>query len=139
MVQLYDAKGQYIGCNGSSYISAAQILSGYPQLDVRTEAIDNAGRSSTDTSYAGIPLAQYFQKYMDPTLTNGHPWTILALANFCDGGCGHFFWVTTVDGNDNIWAFDPYYGIGQSLPYNENTRYPFPKYRYIILVRQKAS
>ena len=69
------------------------------------------------------------KKYLDSG------WTFFALANFCEGGCGHYFWITDIDNKDNIWAYDPAYGRYE-IPYNENSRYPFPLYRLAFGVKK---
>lgn len=72
-----------------------------------------------------------FKSYLD----NG--WTIFVLAWFRPGqGGGHYFWVTGIDENGNVLAYDPYYGAGQSAPINENVRYPLPKYAAAFAVKK---
>lgn len=119
----YKARGYYAGCDGSHISSAKAILSSY-------------GLKTTDyLVYAkgGVPsnmVASDFRNY----IKSG--WTIFALADYCSGGCGHFFWVVDIDNNDNIWAFDPAYGRYKAPPFNENSYYPFPKYRIAFGVRK---
>jgi hypothetical protein len=63
------------------------------------------------------------QEYID----NG--WTIFVLAWYKPNqGGGHYFWLTDIDDKGNALAFDPYYGMDQTPPINENVRYPMPKY-----------
>jgi len=74
------------------------------------------------TKYIAEDVIDDFRSYLD----NG--WTIFALASYCEAGCGHYFWITDIDEEGNIYAFDPYYGTNSTPPINENSRYPFPKY-----------
>ncbi len=56
-------------------------------------------------------------------------WTIFVLAWYKPNqGGGHYFWLTDIDEKGNALAFDPYYGMDQTPPINENVRYPMPKY-----------
>lgn len=72
------------------------------------------------------------QAYLD----NG--WTIFVLAWYRPNqGGGHYFWLTDIDENGNALAFDPYYGMDQSPPINENVRYPMPKYAAAFGVKRK--
>lgn len=120
VVSIYEERGYYLGCDGSSYANAKSL---FESLGLKT------------TSYLGYSnataneVAPDFKKYIDSG------WTIFTLANYCDKGCGHFFWITDVDEDNNIYAFDPYYGQGKSPPINENSRYPFPKYRIAFGVK----
>ncbi len=66
----------------------------------------------------------------------GSGWTIFALGRFCNNGCRHYFWITEVDDNNNVWAYDPFYGRKQVPPYNQSNRYPFPQYRLAFGVRK---
>ena len=121
IVDLYQKKGYFLGCDGSRYSDAKNALASY-------------GIKTTDYlvySYATInQTAADFKNY----LKNG--WTIFTLASYCDSGCGHFFWITDVSANNDTWAYDPYYGKNQSPPYNEKSRYPFPKYRIAFGVKR---
>lgn len=56
-------------------------------------------------------------------INNG--WTIFVLAAYPGG---HYFWMTDITSSGNVMAFDPYYGMDQTPPINENIRYPYPKY-----------
>ena len=134
MALQYAKLGQHIGCDGSVLRGATAALLQYPELDVREwKTIGEPGSRVDEPSDEGISVAQTFKNYTD------QGWTILVGAFFQGnyGLIGHFFVVTKVDKNLNIWAFDPYYGINQSLPFNENSKYPSPYYRYYLLVRKK--
>jgi len=121
MVDLYQKKGYYLGCSGSGYTDAKNALTSYgikttDYLIYSSETIDQ--------------VASDLKNYIDTG------WTIFALANYCDSGCGHFFWITDVSANNDTWAYDPYYGRLQQPPYNEKSRYPFPKYRVAFGVKK---
>jgi hypothetical protein len=65
-------------------------------------------------------------------------WTIFVLAWFRPNhGGGHYFWVTDIDDKGNALAYDPYYGMDQKPPINENIRYPMPKYAAAFGVKPK--
>ena len=121
IVDLYQKKGYFLGCDGSRYSDAKNALASY-------------GIKTTDYlvySYSTInQTAADFKNY----IKSG--WTIFVLASYCDGGCGHFFWITDVSSNNDTWAYDPYYGRFQKPPYNEKNRYPFPKYRIAFGVKK---
>lgn len=120
-IDYYQARGYYIGCSGSYIDDAKKLLKslGFTTTDYRVYKLATADK-----------VYQDFKKYLDGG------WTIFVLANFCENGCGHFFWVVDVDDQKNIWAYDPYYGRKQLPPFNENQYYPFPKYRYAFGVRK---
>lgn len=63
-------------------------------------------------------------------------WTVFILANFKTDGGGHYFWVTDVNDNGEILAYDPYYGKQQTPPINENRYSPAPYYRYAFAVKK---
>ncbi len=109
--------GRKVGCIGSSYLDAISILiqNGVKVGSIFLATDYYAGKKATE-------IADEFRKY----ILAGK--TIFTLANFRSDGGGHFFWVIDVDTQGNIWAFDPYYGRYQ-IPYNENSRYPYPLYR----------
>lgn len=120
VVNLYESNGSYIGCNGSGYLDAQSLMN---SLGFTTKMlIYNHEKADT--------VAPELKNYIDAG------WTFFVLANFRESGGGHFFWVTDVDDQGNIWAYDPYYGRYSSPPLNENSRYPFPLYRVAIGVRK---
>lgn len=120
IVDLYKKNGYYLGCDGSSYTDAKSVLE---QLGLKTTSYISF--RTGDASEA----APDFKKYLDGG------WTIFTLANYCDAGCGHYFWVTQVNGG-NILAYDPYYGQNSSPPFSENSKSPFPKYRIAFGVKK---
>ncbi len=121
VVDLYKQKGYLLGCAGSRYTDAKSALGSY---GIKTTDYMIFSLASIDTA------AKDFKNY----LNSG--WTIFVLTNFCDAGCGHFFWITAISNNNDTWAYDPYYGKGQTPPYNEKSRYPFPKYRVAFGVKK---
>jgi len=121
IVDLYKQKGYLLGCAGSRASDAKSALSSY---GVKTTDFMTFSYDTIDTA------AKEFKNYVN----NG--WTIFILADFCDGGCGHFFWITEIGNNNDTWAYDPYYGRLQPPPYNEKSRYPFPKYRMAFGVKK---
>ncbi|MFA6081103.1 MAG: C39 family peptidase [Patescibacteria group bacterium] len=120
IVNLYDTNGYVLGCDGSRYQEAHELLK---SLGLKTTdyLVFDAERSE-----AVIPD---LKKY----LNSG--WTFFTLASFCEEGCGHYFWITDIDAKGNIWAYDPAYGRYE-IPYNENSRYPFPLYRLAFGVKK---
>ncbi|OGK34189.1 hypothetical protein A3F57_05780 [Candidatus Roizmanbacteria bacterium RIFCSPHIGHO2_12_FULL_36_11] len=109
----------YLGCAGSRYSDAKATLEFYG-LDTTPYFTYSLGNYNE--------LARDFKGYL------GSGWTIFALANFCDGGCGHFFWITDIS---STWAYDPYYGRREAPPIDENRYNPFPQYRVAFGVRKK--
>lgn len=118
--QLYAQNGLYAGCEGTSITSAKIILN---QYGLRTTDYF----VYQDTPALTEEIAPLFENYVNAG------WTIVALSIFSAGN-RHFFWITNVDENNNIWALDPYYGKDQ-IPFNESRYYPYPKYFYAFGVR----
>jgi len=121
IVDLYKQKGYFLGCAGSRYSDAKNALESY-------------GITTTDYLLYSLETIDQVAADFKNYINNG--WTIFVLANYCDAGCGHFFWITDVSANNDTWAYDPYYGRFQSPPYNEKSRYPFPKYRVAFGVKK---
>ncbi|MBI4973393.1 C39 family peptidase [Candidatus Roizmanbacteria bacterium] len=161
----YDSYPLAEGCNvcqaGCGPVTVSMILSSYidqkytPPEVVEIYKSNGWAACGTGLSYAksvltsrGVKTSDYilpysgieysieevrgdFKSYLD----NG--WTIFVLAWFREGkGGGHYFWVTGLDENGNVLAYDPYYGASQSPPINENVRYPFPKYAAAFAVKK---
>ncbi len=116
IVDIYKSNGYLLGCAGSSYSEAKQVLQ---NLGLKTTDYLNFNGERADT------VVPELKKYLNAG------WTFFTLTRFCDDPkkdyCGHFFWITDVDSQNNIWAYDPYYGRYE-IPYNENSRYPYPLY-----------
>ena len=120
IVDTYDSEGYLLGCSGSRYTDAYTLLK-------------NLGLKTTDYLVFNLEKADTVVPQLRGYLNAG--WTFFTLASFCDGGCGHFFWITDIDSDGNIFAYDPAYGRYQ-IPYNENSRYPFPLYRLAFGVKK---
>lgn len=120
IVQQYQSKDYLLGCSGSRYSDAHSLLE---SLGLKTTdyLIFNSEKSDT--------VVPQLRKYLNAG------WTFFTLASFCSGGCGHYFWITDIDAKGNIWAYDPAYGRYQ-IPYNENSRYPYPLYRLAFGVKK---
>lgn len=121
IVDYFGKKGYYLGCSGSSIYDNKSVLEEY---GVKTSA--DVMSFSLDESDKIISILKNYLKA---------GWTFFALANFKENGGGHFFWIVDIDESGNFWAFDPWYGR-YTQPFNENTYYPFPKYRKIFKVRK---
>lgn len=121
IVDLYKKNNFFLGCDGSRYSDAKSALSQY-------------GLKTTDyLIYSGKNIQEIagdFRSY----IKSG--WGLFALASYCEGGCGHFFWITDIDNNNNVWAYDPYYGRKQAPPLNESIYDPFPQYRVVFGVKK---
>jgi len=126
IVEKYQANGYYLGPDGSYYSHAQNLLQSY-NLKIALIFADNQPKTIDQVVNQFGSIIKNYQK---------SGWTFFALANFCDGGCGHFFWIIEIDENLNTWAYDPYYGRLLPRPYNEKSRYPFPKYRVILGVKK---
>lgn len=120
IVDTYRSNGYLLGCVGSRYTDAKQVL-------------QNLGLKTTDYLVFGGEKADTVASELRPYLNAG--WTFFILANFRVDGGGHFFWITDIDNQDNIFAYDPYYGRSE-IPYNENSRYPYPLYRVAFGVKK---
>lgn len=161
----YDDYPLAAGCNvcqaGCGPVTVSMILSSYidqkytPPEVVEIYKSNGWAACGTGLSYAksvltsrGVKTSDYivpysgyeysveevrddFKSYLDSG------WTIFVLAWFRPNqGGGHYFWVTGIDENGNVLAYDPYYGAGQSPPINENVRYPLPKYAAAFAVKK---
>ncbi|VVA43566.1 conserved hypothetical protein [Candidatus Roizmanbacteria bacterium] len=120
IVNQYQSKNYLLGCDGSRYSDAKQVLQG---LGLKTTDYLVFNEEKSDT------VVPQLRKYLSAG------WTFFTLASFCEKGCGHFFWITDIDAQGNIFAYDPAYGRYQ-IPYNENTRYPYPLYRLAFGVKR---
>lgn len=120
IVDLYNSKSYLLGCSGSRYSNAYELLK---SLGLKTTSIMSFNLEKSDT------VIPQLKKYLDDG------WTFFTGAYFCTGGCGHYFWITDVDAQGNIWAYDPAYGRYQ-IPYNENSRYPYPLYSVAFGVKK---
>lgn len=120
IVDTYKSNGYLLGCAGSRYSDAKQVLQGL-------------GLKTTDYLVYNFETADQVVPDLRKYLNAG--WTFFTLASFRDVGGGHFFWITNIDNQGNIFAYDPYYGRYE-IPYNENSRYPYPLYRLAFGVKK---
>ena len=120
IVGLYDKNNYLLGGDGSRYSDAHELLK---SLGLKTTdyLVFNSEKSDT--------VVPQLRKYLSAG------WTFFTLASFCEKGCGHYFWITDIDSQGNIIAYDPAYGRYQ-IPYNENSRYPYPLYRLAFGVKK---
>lgn len=123
VISLMSTKGVQMGCFGS-YISDI-----YDYLKSRGDLKVSSYILSGDNAQAD-QIAQDFRGY-----TNAG-WSIFVLANFKTDGGGHYFWVTGVTDNNQIMAYDPYYGKERPAPITENQYSPAPYYRYAFAVKK---
>ncbi len=120
IVDQYQSKGYLLSCAGSSYADAKQVL-------------EDMGLKTTDYLVFNTEKSDTVVPDLRKYLSGG--WTFFTLASFCDGGCGHYFWITDIDSQGNIFAYDSAYGRFE-IPYNENSRYPYPLYRLAFGVKR---
>jgi len=121
IVDLYKNHGYLLGCGGSRYSDAKSALESY-------------GLKTTSYMIYNLETADQVVNDFRNYINSG--WTIFTLVNLCQAGCGHFFWITNIDSQGNILAYDPYYGSTE-IPYNENSRSPFPLYRLAFGVKKQ--
>jgi len=120
IVGLYDKNNYLLGGDGSRYSDAHELLKSF-------------GLKTTDYLVFDLEKADTVVPQLRKYLSAG--WTFFTLASFCEKGCGHYFWITDIDAKGNIFAYDPAYGRYQ-IPYNENSRYPYPLYRLAFGVKK---
>ncbi len=120
IVGIYDKNNYLLGGDGSRYSDAHEVLKGLG-LKTTDYLVFNSEKSDT--------VVPQLRKYLSAG------WTFFTLASFCEKGCGHYFWITDIDSQGNIIAYDPAYGRYQ-IPYNENSRYPYPLYRLAFGVKR---
>lgn len=123
IVDIYNKNG-YNSCCGSSITDAKSVL-------------EELGLKTTDLIIYEYPpvsanqVTPQFKKYLNAG------WTIMVLAYYKPNqGGGHYFWITDIDNNGNILAYDPWYGQGNSAPINENQYSPFPEYAQAFAVKK---
>jgi len=121
IVNQYKSKGYLLSCAGSRYSDAHSLLQ---SLGLKTTDYITFNYETADQAVGDL------RKYLNAG------WTFFTLANFKENGGGHYFWITDIDEKGNIWAYDPYYGRFEAPPINENSRYPFPKYRLAFGVKR---
>ncbi len=122
VVNLYKQNGYYAGCDGTKITDAMNIAT---QNGLKTtDLLVYDGRNNDNA-------IQDFKAYINSG------WTIFTLARYCAAGCRHFFWITNVDSQNNVWAYDSFYGRKRlPPPFNENQYYPFPQYKFAFGVKK---
>lgn len=126
VIDQLEKSGVRMGCYGSYIAELYSYLNNRGDLKVSSFIIPNEGRLQAKD------VADDFRGY----IKNG--WTIFVLANFRTDGGGHYFWVTDVTDDDEILAYDPYYGRSQPAPFNENKYSPAPYYRYAFAIKKST-
>lgn len=121
IVDIYKERGYLLSCSGTRYTDARALL-------------QSLGLKTTDYIVFNLETADKVVNDLKKYMNEG--WTFMALANFRDEPPGHFFWITDIDDQGNIWAYDVYYGRFEAPPINENSRYPYPKYRLAFGVKK---
>jgi len=124
MVDLMSKAGVRIGCYGSYVSEIYSYLSGRGDIKVSSFIIPSGGQLLEKD------VAKDFRGYTQSG------WTIFVLANFKQDGGGHYFWVTDVNENGDILAYDPYYGKQQTPPISENRYAPAPYYRFAFAIKK---
>lgn len=124
MIDVMSAKGVRIGCFGSYISELYSYLKGRGDVKVSDFIIPSEQRLTAKD------VADDFKGYTKSG------WTIFVLANFKTDGGGHYFWVTDVNSEGEILAYDPYYGKQQTPPINENRYTPAPYYRYAFAIKK---
>jgi len=120
IVGIYKSNNYLLSNDGSRYSDAHELLK---QVGLKTTDYIVFDKEKADS------VVPQLKKYLSAG------WTFFTLASFCEKGCGHYFWITDIDESGNIWAYDPAYGRYQ-IPYNENSRYPYPLYRLAFGVKR---
>ena len=123
-VEIMKAKGARIGCFGSYISEIYSYLKGRGDLKISDFIIP---------SEKGLTAAEVAKDLQGYTKSG---WTVFVLANFKTNGGGHYFWVTDVNDNGDILAYDPYYGKQQTPPISENRYSPAPYYRYAFAIKK---
>jgi hypothetical protein len=123
-IDLMSKAGVKIGCYGS-YISEI-----YSYLSKRGDLKVSSFIIPSEKGLTAKEVAKDLQGYTKSG------WTVFVLANFKTDGGGHYFWVTDVNDNGDILAYDPYYGKQQTPPISENKYTPAPYYRYAFAVKK---
>lgn len=123
-IEIMKAKGARIGCFGSYMSEIYSYLKERGDLKVSDFIIP---------SEKGLTAKEVAKDLAGYTKSG---WTVFVLANFKTDGGGHYFWVTEVNDNGDILAYDPYYGKQQTPPINENRYSPAPYYRYAFAIKK---
>jgi len=125
ILDIYRSKKYPVTCSGSSHESAIGV---FKQIGIETTdpIFLNKGKAST--------VVPRLREYLNAG------WTFFTGAWFCtkngSTNCGHYFWITDIDSQGNIWAYDAYYGRFKLPPLNQNSRSPYPLYQVAIGVKK---
>jgi hypothetical protein len=112
--------GVIISCNGSGIYDIYSYMQSKPGIKLTSIMTFNNSKSEQ--------VIGDFKNYLNTG------WTLFVLARFEAGG--HYFWVTDVNNEGDILAYDPYYGSGRARPFNENQYYPYPNYVAAFAVKK---
>lgn len=119
VLKLYAQNGSPAGCQGTTIVDAQNILS---QNGMKTTDVIYYVDSSNDEAITD--MKSYIQS----------GWTLLTLVSYAKDW-SHFYWVTNIDQNNNVWAYDPG-DAKRPVPLNENTVQPPAKYMLAIGVKK---
>jgi hypothetical protein len=126
MVDYYQKNGYYIGSKGSYYSDAIKVLKRY---NLKVEEIFLTNKNPKPVNQLMDEMGEIIKNLQS------HGWTFFVLANFCKGGCGHFFWLIQLDNDSNIWAYDPAYYVSK-FPKPVNLKEKNPEFRAIVAVKK---
>lgn len=121
VVNDYRTVGYELDCGGSSYYDAKALL--------ERNGLTTSPYIINYDYGQGVSINQVVNKFRSYI---GAGSTIFVLADFAAGG--HYFWIVDIDSSGHVWAYDPYYGRWQLPPFDENSKYPYPKYRTAFAV-----
>ena len=124
VISMMNAKGVQMGCYGSYIDQIYNYLKDRGDLKVSDYIIPS------EQGLGAQQVAKDFRGYTDAG------WGIFVLANFKPDGGGHYFFVTSVTSDNQILAYDPYYGKERPAPIAENQYNPAPYYRYAFAVKK---
>lgn len=84
---------------------------------------------SENSGKHGLPLSQIINNvnYQIKDLMN-HNYTIVALVSYTHTPIKHYVWFTQLDQQDNIWAYDVYYGSPAFMGSNQSNPINYTKY-----------
>lgn len=120
VADIYGQRGYRLDCGGSNYLQAKAL---FESLGLKT---------SDFIIYSSGNIIDEVAKDIRNYIKAG--WTVFTLANSVYGG--HYFWIVDIDSNNNVLAYDPWYGRLTAPPLNENQYYPYPKYRVAFGVKK---
>jgi len=123
--EYYRKNGFQANCDGSYIGDAKSAIASYGLQTTANYIFRH--QNAVEISQVASDIRGYIQ--------NG--WYVFALAEFCQGGCGHYFIITDIDAQNRITSFDPYYEPGSVVaPISYLNRSPFPKFRVAFAVKK---